>query len=172
MDLIGVAGGTIIATVFSIAAIGKLSKAGFETFVAATVRFIPSKLTPFGRLVAKAVLTTEFAIIASQFTPFRSTALFFAAALLGAFTIGIGLALGRGDTAPCACFGADNKSIGAAQLARNLALMAICAIGASGSLLQVSPIIDMPTALITILAFSAGSLIAVRFDDVKSIFAR
>ncbi|MBB6405672.1 hypothetical protein HNP00_003002 [Arthrobacter sp. AZCC_0090] len=30
----------------------------------------------------------------------------------------------------------------------------------------------MPTALITILAFSAGSLIAVRFDDVKSIFAR
>ena len=90
-----------------------------------------------------------------------------AAALLGVLTVGIALALRRGTSAPCACFGASTRPLGGRHLVRNTLLLLVTA-GALGT--PAGPV--APAGVL--LGVAAGALVAVllvRLDDLVELFA-
>ncbi len=93
-----------------------------------------------------------------------------AAALMAVLTAGVAVAVRRGVTAPCACFGSGGRApLGGVHLARNAFLLAVLVAGVASAGLQRW----QPGLAAAVLAASAGGVLALlltRLDDVAALF--
>jgi len=93
-----------------------------------------------------------------------------AAALMAVLTAGVAVAVRRGVTAPCACFGSGGRApLGGVHLARNAYLLAVLVTGVASAGLQRW----QPGVAAAVLAASAGgvsALLLTRLDDVAALF--
>ena len=91
-----------------------------------------------------------------------------AGVLLLAFTAAIGVALRRGTTAPCRCFGASQLPLGRRQLTRNVLLLVVLAAAAPGAGAASG---DLRGAAIAVPAGLVCALLVVFFDELAELFA-
>ena len=93
-----------------------------------------------------------------------------AAALMAVLTAGVAVAVRRGVTAPCACFGSSGRApLGGVHLARNAYLLVVLVTGVASAGLQRW----QPGLAAAVLAASAGgvpALLLTRLDDVAALF--
>jgi hypothetical protein len=92
-----------------------------------------------------------------------------AGVVLTAFTVGISLALPRGRTALCRCFGASTTPLGMAQVVRNLVLLAVCVTGIVGANVSIGPPRSLAASAVALSAAAAAALFMVRLDDVIAL---
>lgn len=140
---------------------------------------VPDHLVP---AVAVAVTAAEAAVAAGLGWTWAATArlvpavpwvavgsLLGTGALLGVFTVGIALALRRGATARCACFGAAEQVLGPRHLVRNAVLLLVT--GAA----VVLAVVDRPAgepvaALVGTAGGAVVALVVIRLDDLVELF--
>jgi hypothetical protein len=91
-----------------------------------------------------------------------------AGVLLLGFTGAIALALRRGTTAPCRCFGASRLPLGRRQLARNVLLLAVLAAAAPAAGATTG---DLRGAAVAVPAGLVGAVLVVFFDELADLFA-
>lgn len=155
--------------VFAVSAVSKLrNRTAYAAFAASTRRLLPAGSPAAARVVATLVAGAEVAVVlALPVLPAVGLAL--AAILLSAFSVAIGVAVRRGVTAPCRCFGASSRPLGASQAARN-AVLALLAL--SGAALGGSGYRGVTPAGVAIAVFGAVvlALLTIFFDDVTDPF--
>ncbi|MEV4546891.1 MauE/DoxX family redox-associated membrane protein [Nonomuraea wenchangensis] len=178
MDYLALTARCALGLVFLVAVIGKVrGRAAYEAFR----RSVP-ELVPLPRGAASAVLpalvlpalvvAAECAVVvllAVERTAAAGLAL--AAAVLLAFTAGIGRALRAGVRASCRCFGMTPSPLGRLHLVRNLALAALAVAGAA-AVLAGAP--GQPHPAGVALAVAGGALLAlpaVFADDLAALLA-
>lgn len=116
----------LLLVVFAVSLVGKVR---FASFRQATIALVP-RARRFASLLAGAVIAAELAIVVLLAIPQTVRAGLGAAfLLLTAFTVAIVLALRRGSTAPCRCFGSANSPLGTRHLVRNAILLLVAASG-------------------------------------------
>ncbi|HEX3426625.1 MAG TPA: MauE/DoxX family redox-associated membrane protein [Acidimicrobiales bacterium] len=122
----------VIATVFAVAAWGKLvDQAWTRSAVVALVPVRGRVAVYLGRLVPATEAVVAVAILPRATAPWAAG---LAVALLAAFTVVIIAALARGRRPVCACFGSvSDDPIGARSVIRNLALAAVAAVALAGA---------------------------------------
>lgn len=122
---------------------------------------------------ARATIAGEAGVLLLLALPWTVPAGFaLAAGLLGAFTAAVALALRRGRTASCQCFGASAAPLSATHLVRNLALLAVCLTGLVGGAFPAAAASGRPAGLaLALSAGAAAALFAVRLDDVVALLA-
>ncbi|EXG82682.1 MauE/DoxX family redox-associated membrane protein [Cryptosporangium arvum] len=156
--------------VFAVSAVSKLrGRAAYAAFVASTGRLLPSR---FGaaRPVALLVLAAELAVVGTlPVVPVAGLGV--GAVLLGAFGVAILAATRRGVTAPCRCFGASARPLGAAQAVRNGLLAVLAAGGAAAAVAVGDPLAGAHPAGVAIALFGALVLavLTISFDDVADL---
>jgi len=92
-----------------------------------------------------------------------------AAALMAVLTAGVAVAVRRGVTAPCACFGSGGRApLGGVHLARNAYLLAVFVTGASAGLQRWQP--GLAAAVLAASAGGVSALLLTRLDDVAALF--
>lgn len=103
--------------------------------------------------------------------PLAGAALAIAAALAVVLAAGVMVAVSRGVSVPCACFGGSSaRPLGTAHLVRNICLLTLLAAGLAASGFQRA----RPGLAGSALAVAAGlvaALLAIRWDDLASLFA-
>ncbi len=182
-DYLRYGAGCLLGVVFAVAAVSKLrSRRAFTEFVAS---LRPMGLAPAARLplVAGAVAVAEVAVTVllavSLGGPLPENpastvaALGFAGAvaLLAVLTGGVAVALRRGVSAPCRCFGVSAAPLGPIHLARNGILLVVAAVGLISVL--ASPLGSGEAAGLAI-AVPAGLVLGaliVAFDDLWFLLA-
>ncbi|MFI7300862.1 MauE/DoxX family redox-associated membrane protein [Streptomyces sp. NPDC050121] len=124
----------VLGLVFLVSVVGKVAgRPAFTAFVMSvrSLGVVPSVLV---RPVARTVIAGEATVCVLMTVPARgaaTTGFLVASALLAAFTAGIAVAVHRGTTAPCRCFGPSTTPLGTPHIVRNVVL---CAVGVSGAL--------------------------------------
>ena len=89
------------------------------------------------------------------------------AGLLAAFTAAIAIAVRRGRTAPCWCFGVSSTPLGRSHVARNLFLIAVAVLGLAAAAAGGSAV-TAAAALAAGCGVVAGLLVT-RLDDLMSL---
>ncbi|MFF8957136.1 MauE/DoxX family redox-associated membrane protein [Streptomyces sp. NPDC014894] len=160
--------------VFLAALVGKVrGRAAFREFAASIValRLLPARAS---RAVAIAVTAAE-AVIAALLVPNATAPLGLALAvlLLLAFTAGIVLALRRGRSAPCRCFGASVTPLGPVHVVRNLLLAAAGVAGLTAAVAGAAGGLPPHAAggAVASVAALVILLLVVRLDDLVALFA-
>ncbi|MEV4515562.1 MauE/DoxX family redox-associated membrane protein [Dactylosporangium sp. NPDC049525] len=157
----------LLSVTFAVAAVAKLRDlAGFRESL---VRLLPAahKLTAgISMAAAVAVPVAELTTAVLLVVPGAATAGTVAALVMTAgFTAVVGLALRRGDRAPCRCFGVSTRRLGPQHLLRNVLLMVFAALGLTGGGTE-------PTGLIVAgFAGVVGALLVVWADDIAGLFS-
>lgn len=164
MELIGVASTTLLALVLLVAGAAKArDRAG--TARAAEGLGLPGALAGVASVVVPAL---ELTLGVAVWVPaVHTAAAWAAAALLGAFTVVVGVALLRGRRVACACFGAfDDAEIGGGTLLRNGALIAVAALAATTTPWPtgepgrtVAPLVVAVVLMAAVLAYLVGMLL-------------
>jgi hypothetical protein len=136
---------------------------------------------PLTGLVAAALVAAEVAVATLCATALIMTFLSRSGALTGAalagataltsvLTAGVAVAVRRGVTAPCACFGSGSRSpLSGVHLARNACLLAVLVAGTASAGLEAWP----PSLAAATLAAAAGgvsALLLTRLDDLTALF--
>jgi hypothetical protein len=179
MPVTAVAAGALVV-VFAMAVAGKVSTRSFTRFrrSAAALWPGPGRLpTAAAVTLATAVLLAEAAVagglllwllhLATAAVPAPASRPLFgvAVALLAAFTAAQALALRRGTTVTCACFGRADTPVSRTGIARNITLIALGLLGTVTA--------DRPgtTALSLICAIAGGvaGLILASLEDIVSL---
>lgn len=167
-----------LAVVFAVALRGKVSPEGFGEFRRSVGRLWPGRTPlspPLLRAVAVAVVAGEGLVTvvlgAALLCPAVPVLVGFigAVALLVAFTVGHAVALRRGRTIACACFGRTSTTVGPVGLVRNGLLIAVGLVGLSAAVPGggVAPGWGMlPLAL----AGAVGGLLLVSLEDLVGLF--
>ncbi len=114
----------VIGVIFVIAALAKLSDLEALSTQVHNFRLVPlwgenlvAMMLPWVELTAALFLILGFRARAGAFV---------LAALLAAFTVGVGIAVARGLDFECGCFGTgDHTRVGAVKIAENLAMLAV-----------------------------------------------
>ncbi|MEU1854287.1 MauE/DoxX family redox-associated membrane protein [Streptomyces sp. NPDC019990] len=123
----------LLGMVFLVSVVGKVAgRPAFTAFVVSvrSLGVVPSVLV---RPVARTVIAGEAAACALMTVPARGAAtigFLVASALLAAFSAGIAVAVRRGATAPCSCFGPSTTPLGIPHIVRNVVLCAVAVFGA------------------------------------------
>ncbi len=167
-----------LAVVFAVALRGKVSPVGFGEFRRSAGRLWPGRTPlspPLLRAVAVAVVAGEglvtVVLAAALLFPAVPVLVGFigAVALLVAFTVGHAVALRRGRTVACACFGRTSTTVGPVGLVRNGLLIAVGLAGLSAALPGggVAPGWGM---LALALAGAVGGLLLVSLEDLVGLF--
>jgi methylamine utilization protein MauE len=167
----------VLWLVFAVSGLGKLRGAARLAF-AASLRLL-------GLLPARLVHTVATAVVAGELTVLlglsgavaggfdlvpavpvvRLGGVAAAAALLCVFTGGITLALRRGTTARCACFGAESRPLSGRHLVRNSILLLV----AAGALATPAGPVPPAGALLGDAAGLLLALVLVRLDDLVEL---
>ncbi|MGR6322068.1 MauE/DoxX family redox-associated membrane protein [Micromonospora soli] len=159
----------LLAAVFVVAAFNKASgKTAWLSFVQSLhqLRQVPASLV---RPVAVAAVTTETTVALLLLVPVRAVGaagFAVAAGLLLAFTVVIGLAVSRGNRAPCRCFGASRVPLGMPHVIRNLVLILAAVLGLIGALSEGTA--EVPYAL---LAGTGGLILGILITAAEDIVA-
>ena len=168
---------TVLWLVFAVSTVGKL--AAWRGFVASLrpLGLLPGRLVP---ATAVAVATAELTVllglsvaVAGMFDlvpagpVVRLGGPVVAAALLGVLTGGIALAVRRGTSAPCACFGASTRPLGGRHLVRNAILLLV----AAGALVTPAGPAVPAGALLGAAAGALAAVLLIRLDDLVELLA-
>ncbi|MDG6106786.1 hypothetical protein Daura_29485 [Dactylosporangium aurantiacum] len=180
MPVTAVAAGAL-AVVFAMAVAGKVSSRSFTRFRRSAAALWPGPGRPGTRTataLAGAVLLAEAAVTAALLwwllhlatgagpAPAVRPAFGVAVALLAAFAAAQVVALRRGRTVTCACFGRADTPVSRVGVARNVALIALGVLGA------VTADRPGPTALSLVCAVAGGVAgpIVASLEDIVSLF--
>ncbi|MFG1612176.1 MauE/DoxX family redox-associated membrane protein [Nonomuraea wenchangensis] len=173
MDYLALTARCALGLVFLVAVIGKVrGRAAYEAFRRSVPELVPLPRGAASAVLPALVVAAECAVVV--LLAVKSTAaagLALAAAVLLAFTAGIGRALRAGVRASCRCFGMTPSPLGRLHLVRNLALAALAVAGAS-AVLAGAP--GQPHPAGVALAVAGGALLAlpaVFADDLAALFA-
>lgn len=164
----------LIATVFLVAAAGKVSsRRSFTAFTASLgqLNVLPGTVI---RAVAVAVVATEWLVCSLVLMPWASLAgvgLALAAVLLVVFAAVIARVVARGTRAVCRCFGSGSREpLGVRHVVRNLLLAGFAASAAGTTLLrEVAPAEPWALALSALAGLLVGGCVAA-FDVVAELF--
>ena len=112
---------------------------------------------------------TEAAIAVLAAVPATARAgLLLAAAVLAALAAGVHVALRRGTSAPCRCFGTAAAPLGRRHVARNLLLGAAAATAAAAA----GPALAPAGIAVSLGAGAAAALAVVFLDDIAAVLGR
>ncbi len=157
----------LLAGVFLVSLAGKLrGRAAYAAFVAATASLLATDGRQ-ARVLAPLTIAAEIATVGALAV--GTAGLLVAAALLGCFTVALVLALRRGTTAPCRCFGASTTPIGVHHVVRNLVLAGLAVVGSIAGY-DGAPL-DPAALVVTALAALVCVLVTVRLDDLVAVLA-
>ncbi len=160
----------LLGIVFVVAVIGKLrGPAAFAEFVASIQRMdvVRPRLV---RPAAIAVVAAEIVTVLALSVPTPGAGVFAfgsAAALLAVLTTGIAMALAGGNREPCRCFGRSEAPLGRRHLGRNLALLAVAAVGLASSL-SGTPV-DRGVAVAVVVGGAVIGGLVVMLDDLVAL---
>ncbi|MEV5552149.1 MauE/DoxX family redox-associated membrane protein [Nonomuraea wenchangensis] len=173
MDHLALTARCALGLVFLVAVIGKVrGRAAYEAFRRSVPELVPLPRGAASAVLPALVVAAECAVVvllAVERTAAAGLAL--AAAVLLAFTAGIGRALRAGVRASCRCFGMTPSPLGRLHLVRNLALAALAVAGAA-AVLAGAP--GQPHPAGVALAVAGGALLAlpaVFADDLAALFS-
>ncbi|MEU6370055.1 MauE/DoxX family redox-associated membrane protein [Streptomyces sp. NPDC046931] len=162
----------LIGVVFLVSAASKAGRSSFAAFVTSVVDM---RILPRGAAAPAAVCTVaaEGAVAGLLAAPARhavTAGLLLAAGLLAVFTAAIALAVRRGTTVPCRCFGASVTPLGSPHIVRNTLLAGAAAFGAVCSAVAARPA-PSPAGVVVpaVLGLTAGALVT-RLDDLSALF--
>ncbi len=160
---------TLIATVFAVSVTSKVAGPAAWRAFRSWLSVVPLPLAgtvtvPAALAAAEAVVVPLVAIPVTAMAGMAT-----AAALCLALTVGLAVAVRRGLSEPCRCFGASSRPLGAGQVWRNALLFAVAAAGAGfGAAAGGRPVPGWQIAL-TIGAGLAGGLLAIFADDLTAL---
>lgn len=162
---------TLLLGVFLAALAGKVRRrAAYRGFVASlrALGVLPGRLVA---VTAAAVTAAEAAIVVLLAVPGTVPAGFLlTAVLLTAFTTGIVVAVRRGTTAPCACFGVSVTPLGRVHVVRNLVLLATA--GAGLAVAGAGGGVEFAGAALAVAAAVVALVPVLRLDDLAALFSR
>lgn len=165
----------LLLVVFVFSALGKLRGAGsFTAFRRATAELVPSARA-YATPLAVAVIGAEVAIVVLLAIPAIAWfGLGVSFALLLTFTVAIGVALRRGSTAPCRCFGGSTSPLGVRHLVRNAGLTLVAVAGLSVEMARTSGAIQAearPLGLVmAAIAAAVLAALVLCFDALADLF--
>jgi hypothetical protein len=168
-----------LGLIFGTSLVAKMGRARFRAFVASAG---PLELIPIGWraraaggvVAAELVVNTAVlgwagsVILGHHFTWLRLAGFGGAGCLLIGFTVGIGIALRRGERAPCRCFGASGTPMGFAHVARNLVLIVVAAFGAAGG--GSSGTLELAGVVLAAVVGVVVAAMIVNFDHMLELF--
>ncbi len=158
-----------LAAVFLVAAVAKFRALARFRASLRSLRLVPRRLVP---AVAAGVVATEFAVAVLLVAPVPAVwGLVAAVALCAGLAAVPASALLRGQTVTCACFGSARLPLGWWQLGRNLALLAVAALGVAGTALG-GPAVEPAGLPIALAAAAFVAALAVLTDHVAVLFVR
>ncbi len=173
MQYLDIACRLLIGTVFAVAAVSKVSgRAAFDAFRISLRQMgvIPAGWADRAARVTPIVETAAVVLIALPWRGTVAAGFTVAAGLLTVFAVAIGVVVHRGERVACRCFGASAAPLTRRHIARNVALIAMCAVGVVG---VVSPSGSVRLAGALVAGFAglvAGTLVTV-LDDIVALFA-
>jgi hypothetical protein len=158
----------LLAIVFAYSALAKLHSRGSFRRFSGWLADLPVPGARHAGVLAAAVAAAEVSIVVLIALPWATVAGFgLAAATLAIFITGTGLAVARGTTAPCACFGTSGTQLGKHHIARDTGLLAVAVTGAAASAAHGAP----PGGLAVSLAAAVVIAVLVIFlDDWLTLF--
>jgi len=169
MDVLDLGCRAALIVVFGLAVAGKIrNRASWDAFaqsLAATG--VPSS---WPKAPAAAAIVALEAAAAAFLVTWPAAGYPLAVGLLVIFTGALGLALLRGETAPCRCFGASERPIGPAHLARNGALLAVAIAGVGATLLDSKGAAGLQSSIAALLVGGMAGLLITRWDDLLFLF--
>jgi hypothetical protein len=175
---LGHGAGGLLGVVFTVAAIGKLrSRRAFADFVASLqqMRLVEQR---WSRPVAYAIAAAEGAVVVLLVAGLTAVAPALlavgfggATALFAALTTGVGLAVRRGVTAPCRCFGVTTTPLGPFHVARNAVLTLVAAIGLAAVVAARDAAPGAAELAVTVFAGAVLGAIVIALDDLRQLFA-
>jgi hypothetical protein len=124
----------------------------------------------WSRMAARATVVGEAAVVLLLALP-RTAPVGFALAvgLLCAFTMSIVLALRRGTTSSCRCFGASAAPLSGIHVVRNVLLLAVSLTGLIGGAVVTGSTRDPAGLTLSLAAAAVATLFVVNLDDVVAL---
>jgi hypothetical protein len=156
----------LLCVTFAVAAVAKLRDlAGFRESLAQLIPAAHNLTAGTRTAAAVAVPVAELTIAVLLVVPGAAVVGTVAALVMTAsFTAVVGLALRRGDRAPCRCFGASTRRLGPQHLLRNAILTVFAALGLTGGGTEPAGL------LVAGFAGAVGALLCVWADDIAGLF--
>jgi uncharacterized membrane protein YphA (DoxX/SURF4 family) len=155
----------VIGVVFLVSALSKVRAPADFT---GSVRALVPPAGRFAPALAVAAVVAEFAVAAAMVPgPAARWGMAGAALLLLAFSVALALAITRGVTTPCRCFGSSAQPPGGPQLVRNAALILVSLLGVAGSS---TGVVHPAGAAVAFGAAAVLALLAVGADDLALLF--
>jgi hypothetical protein len=159
----------LIGTVFAVSATSKVAgPAAWQAFRSWLSR-VPLPLT--GTVTVPVALAAgEIAVVPLVAIPITATAgMAVAAALCLALTVGLAVAVRRGMSEPCRCFGVSSQPLGDGQVWRNAVLFAIASMGAGFGVAGSGVPIPAGQIALTIAAGLAGAMLTIFAEDIAAL---
>jgi len=168
MDVLALGCRAALIVVFGLAVAGKLrGRASWDAFVVSLAALGVPSSWPAAPAAAAIVGLEAVAVLLLVAVPAPGLAL--AAGLLAVFTAALGLALRRGVRTPCRCFGASERPLGPAHLARNGILLALAVGGVAGATLSPG-LPGLQASISALLVGGTAGLLVARWDDLLFLF--
>ena len=154
--------------VFFAAAVSKLRAfAGFRRSLAA----LAPPLAAWPGAAGATVVAAELLVVLLVAVPATAGWGLAAALLLELlFIAAIAAALRRGVHEPCRCFGATERGLGAAEVARDAILVVVSVAGLLGAV-SADPARQPAGWLVAAFAGAVGALLVIRFDELVALFS-
>jgi hypothetical protein len=158
----------LLLVVFAFSAFGKLSGAGaFTEFRQATAQLFPPA-RGFASWLAAAVVVAELVVVVLLgISATVRSGLVAALALLVLFTVAIAVALRRGSTAPCRCFGRSDSPLGVRHLVRNVVLLLVAFAGLTVEAAAATEPLGLVMAGLAAVVFA---VLVLSFDAIADLF--
>jgi hypothetical protein len=161
-------GRAFVAALFGAAVVAKLSSRRARLELVAAVRafrVVPARWAP---LAAVAVIAAELTLVALAVAPGSARAgLIGAACVLAGFAAVIAAAVRRGIAAPCRCFGATSRPVGAVHVVRNAAAAVLAATAAVTAPDRGASGVELALGA---LGGAVAAALVLRFDDLVELF--
>lgn len=170
MDVLELCCRAALIVVFGLAIAGKVrGRASWDAFVQTLGAFgVPSS---WPKAPAAAAIVGLEAAVAAALVASPAPGYAAALGLLAMFTAALGLAMRRGQRAPCRCFGASERPIGPAHLARNVALLAVAAAGLGARLTGSPGAVGLQETIAALLVGGTVGFLITRWDDLLFLFS-
>jgi methylamine utilization protein MauE len=169
VDYLALALRLTLAFVFLAALAGKLSG---RQAVAAFGRMLSDLGVPSGLLglVGGVLVAAEASVFA--LAPWEATGLvgsLVAVVLLAALTGGVAMAVRRGSTANCRCFGSRRQRLGSVHVVRNATLTAVAAAATTATVLADGRALHPIGVTLSVAAATLATLVIVYWEDLAAV---
>lgn len=170
MPYVEVACRLLIATVFAIALVGKVSSAAAWKAFEDSLREMD--VVPAGRVAvaARGSVATEFAIVACLLIPATAAGIagfVLAAGLLAVFTWAITTVVRRKQAVACRCFGVSPTPLSGRHIVRNVSLIAAALLGAVATTETAAA--QLPAAILAGVTGAVIGMLVAALDDLAAL---